>query len=108
MESAARSVIDDELARAPAAIRAHQRAQLWRLKHEWFAVERRNYFQTKGACTIGLSLIQAAPPEFISSIPPTPKAASEHSVVSNCADAGLTDWDGDDVDMISDFDEDDN
>ncbi len=49
MESAARSVIDDELARAPAAMRAHKRAQLWRLKREWFAVERRNYFQTKGA-----------------------------------------------------------
>ena len=48
-ESAARSVIDDELARAPAAMRAHKRAQLWRLKREWFAVERRNHVLTKGA-----------------------------------------------------------
>ncbi len=107
-ERAARSVIDDELSKVPVASMEQKYRWLLNLKDRWFAAERKNYFQTKGARTSGLSLIQAAPPEFISSIPPAPKAASEHSVVSNCADAGLTDWDGDDVDMISDFDEDDN
>ena len=89
-------------------MRALKSKQLLHLKRERFAEERRNYLQTKGARTSGVSLIQEAPPEFISSTPPTRWAASEHNVVSNCADAVLNDWDSDDdVDMISDFDEDD-
>ena len=102
MDSAVRSVIMDELVKAPPNLRPFKGAELNFRKRARFDVERRHYLQWKGCAQLeverrscGSQFLEVAPPGF-SLAPRTPWAAGAYSVVSGHPDAGLNDWDGGD------------